>query len=124
MIKKELIINENPTLEEIQDMVEAKVNELKLKLNKNIISFLFEFKGEYIIGYATEPTRYQKSLAYGKIVKSIELAGQELLSYCVLKEYSDMRIYSEDQKYDAIVSGAAFKIMETIEALDDLSKKK
>ncbi len=117
------------TLAEMQDFVEKKAAELKNELaketnGKNIIPILIPYKEEYIVGYAVEPNRYQKSLALGKMSKSAFLAGTELLDYCLLKKHSDIRLYSEDSKYDAVVFGAAMKMVDTIEVIADECKKK
>ena len=115
---------EEVTLESMQALVEAKASELSKTLNKMVIPLLFEMNNEYIVGYAEELTRYQKSLAIGKMAKSAVAAGEELLNYCLIKNISDARFTSTDSKYDAMIFGAAMKMMDTINIISDLSKKK
>jgi hypothetical protein len=107
------------TPESMQEYVKTKTNEIRLKLNKNIIPFMSILDNEYIVGFATEPTRDMKAIALGKATKGPLVAGLELLNWCLLPEYSDARFLSTDSKYDALVFSAALKIMNTIEVLTD-----
>lgn len=94
--------------------VKFKVDELKDKYKCIIIPLMIYFNEEYIIGYVKEPNRYQKSLSLSKMAKSVHYAGLELLEHCLLKEYSNEKLYSNDYINDYIVLSASKKVMEHI----------
>ncbi len=105
--------------QEILQIVNAKVKELELKLNKKIIPFCNLLNDEYIVGYATEPSRDAKAFGLAKVAKSTLIAGMELLKYCLIPEESDIRYFSTDSKYDALVFSASVKMINSIEILID-----
>ncbi len=107
------------TRETINEMVNAKVLELKSSKGGNIIPFVGLLNDEYIVGYATEPTREMKAFALAKSAKSPLIAGMELLKWCAIPEVTDVRFFSEDNRYDSLVYMAGMKLMNTIEILED-----
>ena len=117
---------EQLTLEQMKVIVENKSIELRNKLNKKVFPIMCLMDDEYIVGYLTEPTREQKAIALGKLTKtnSIFSAGMDLLTWNLIKEASDVRLFSDDSKYDGLIFAAAEEAMLTIEILTNEAKKK
>ncbi len=102
-------------------IIEEKIKEIKRKVKDLeeiykciIIPILILFRGEYISGFLKEPNRYSKSLAISKMAKSVYIAGLELMDSCLLREYSDEKLYSEESKYDGLILKAADIVMGSI----------
>lgn len=121
-MEQEIVQPQGVTKESMQELVSAKAEELRMKLNHQVIPLLTNLNNEWIVGYARYPSRYEKAIVFGKIAKSMLLAGLDLMDYCLLKDYSDARLYSEDQKYDGIINSAAFKLIATIDIATDECK--
>lgn len=98
--------------------ITQKVAELEEKHNRKIIPISIKYKNEYIIGYAFQPNRYERSLAISYIAKSQYTAGLLLMESCLIRSESDQRLYIEDSKYDAVVFKAGKILLE-----DALSNK-
>lgn len=107
------------TKESMVELIKKTTNDLKMSLNTRIIPFCSTMNDEYIVGYATEPTREMKAFALAKAAKSPLIAGMELLNYCLIKDATDVRYFSTESKYDPMIFGAAIKIMDSIEIQAD-----
>ena len=115
---------ESPNLEEMQEMVDKKANELTTKMGVNVMPLLFNHNDEWIVGYIKRPNRTVTGVVIDKMEKYGKYeAGNLLLQACLLKEESDNRIIDPSPSYDAINIGAALESLNTIEINMSVVKK-
>lgn len=112
------------TLEQMQDIVEKKSQELTTKLNKKVMPLLFNHKDEWIVGYVQQPTRTVVRVAVDKMEKFGKIeAGDLILQSSLIKEESDIRIISEESEYDGINMGACLEVLNLIDVSLSVVKK-
>jgi hypothetical protein len=112
------------TLEEMQELVDNKANELAGKLGRKVLPLLFNEKGEWIVGYIQQPTRSAVRQAVDKIEKFGRIeAGDFILQTSLIKEESDVRITEERPEFDGINMGACLAALDLIEVNISVIKK-
>lgn len=105
--------------------IESKAKELSAQTGKEVMPLIFMDGETPVVGYIKMPERAVKMRAFDKALQSQTSAGAELLEYCLLKEHSDERIYSEKPEYDHIYIGACIAILGKVQiAVDQSGKKK
>jgi len=104
------------------EKVEAKAQELSLKLNCTVLPIVFhdEDTNEDIVGYIKEPSRVVKLRVMDKAMTSPVTAAAELFESIFLTEESDKRIMSDDKYY----LGATMEAFKTVEMAVNTFKKK
>jgi hypothetical protein len=105
---------------------EAKALELQSKLNifkVHPLVFKDEATGEFITGFVREPERIHKKRILDKSVMGSVTAASDALDILLIKEFSDARIYSEDQQYDDINLGAVMACYDLIKYKVNTFKK-
>lgn len=116
-----------PPTPTVNEAAEAKALELEKLLGLfkvHPLVFKDEATGEYIIGFVKEPDRIHKKRILDKSVLGSVTAASDCLDIILIKEYSDPRIYSEDQRYDDINLGAVMACYELIKYKVNTFKKK
>lgn len=111
---------------EINTQAEAKALELEKALGLfkvHPLVFKDEPTGEWIVGYVKEPDRIHKKRILDKSVMGSVTAASDCLDIILIKEYSDPRIYSEDQRFDDINLGATMACYDLIKYKVNTFKK-
>jgi hypothetical protein len=105
--------------------IENKAAELSKSIGRKVTPIVFIEGEETIVGYIKEPERVVKQRAFDKALVSQSQAGAELLEYCLLKEHSDSRIYSDKSEHDHIYLGACVAALDVVKiAVEQSGKKK
>lgn len=112
------------TLEQMQEIVESKSNELSKKLGRKVMPLLFNHNDEWIVGYVQQPTRTVVRVAVDKMEKFGKIeAGDLILQSSLIKEESDQRIISEESEYDGVNMGACLEVLNLIDVSLSVVKK-
>lgn len=109
------------------EQIEEKRTELEKKHGKKVYAFSFDIEENGIgqsVGYFLEPERLTKSKCLDLcMVGQFNHASEILLTTSIIKEDSDPRILSEDQKYDALYFGYIMKLQEMVKFYTNGVKK-
>lgn len=113
-------------VQNINEIVEAKIAELKAKYSCNIIPLVFRDKdGGYVVGYLKEPTRTLKLSLMDKYAQQEAYSGAApIFDLCILREESDARIYSEAPENDVYYIAALSQINSLVMVAQPVFKKK
>jgi deoxyxylulose-5-phosphate synthase len=116
--------------QEFNDALELRAKELSVK-NKDAkvvpIWYVDPVDGENgkpIIGFLKEPNRMTKASLADEITKSMHRGYNMALTACLMKEESDPRLLSNDQKYDAVIMAASYAAGDFIAIAINQYKKK
>lgn len=117
--------------EEVKQTVHEKAEERALELQRKLgyfkvhpIVFRDEASGEDIVGFIKEPERIHKQRVMDKAMQGAVTAAADCLKIILIRDASDPRIYSEDQRYDAINMGAVMAVYDLINFSVNTFKKK
>ena len=77
-----------------------------------------------VIGYVKEPPRFMKLRMMDKGLTAPISAAAEVYEAVLIKEASDHRCYSEDQKYDKYYMGGSMVVYDSVQMAVDQFKKK
>lgn len=108
-------------------LAKAKAEELTKREGVKVTPILFYQNGnadDPIYGYLKAPTRVAKIAIMDKSEQSGNYsAGAEMLTFCLIKDQSDPRLYSEAPEHDDIFMGAILACQDLIQASVNMIKK-
>ena len=109
-------------------MYEDKAQELATEIGVpkvHPVIFVHPETKERIVGYLSEPNFQTKLAIMDKsLMLGVYQAGEELARICLLKEHTDMRMYSEANACDDYRMGVVDKCLTLIGRYQDQFKKK
>jgi hypothetical protein len=113
-------------MQEIQEQLEQKAEELSAKYNTVVHPILFvdPETNENVIGYLKEPPRHVKLKVIDKGMSNPFSAASDVVDAYIIKEESDERLYSENPKYDKYYLGACGVAQSIIQTSINQFKKK
>lgn len=108
------------------EQIEQKAKQLSEQLGVNVepMAFIDPDTGEQIVGYLKSPDRLIMMRAFDKMISSPSMAGAEILEVCLLKNESDMRIYTDAPGNNSIYLGAIVEALSVVKLSKNTLKKK
>ena len=117
-------MNNDLSIEQINDTVTSKAAELSTKLNLPVIGLCFKHVDQWIVGYVKKPNRMTVRQAIDRMEKFGKLdAGDLILQTCLIREESDSRIVDMNPEYDGINNGACLEVLSLVEISLSVIKK-
>lgn len=113
-------------LEVAKAQAQVRADELTQSMGVKVhpIVFMGNSEDDIVVGYVKEPTRAVKIAVMDKSLVGMYSAANEMLDVVLLKEHSDVRIYSENPQHDKFNLGATMAVYELVKVSVNVADKK